>query len=93
MASIKDIKKDVNNLINHFIDECYTQLSFSPISNQENIIDIISDTLQLRESIIKRLKAKSSQEGVKSRKYYSNLMGEFYQRIIELTERLNSLDY
>ena len=94
MASIRDLKKDFNSMVDHFINECYTQLSFSPVSNQENIIDIISDTLHLRENTIRKLNTKPvEQESSKSKKYYSNIIDEFYKEIIELTERLNSLEY
>lgn len=94
MASIRDLKKDINNLVNHFIDECYTQLAFSPISNHENIIDIISDVVQLRETMISKLNKKSfEQSNTPSKKYYSGIIADFYKQVIELTERLNSLEY
>ena len=81
-------------MVNHFIDECYTQLAFSPVSNQENILDIISDTLQLRNEIIHRLKDRSSlDDSTTGKKYYTSLAEHFYKAIIELTERLNSLEY
>lgn len=93
MASIRDLKKDVKYLTNHFISECYTQLVYSVLLGQENTIDIISDALELQNDIIKKLNAKYKSKVVKANKaYYNSIAEEFYARIIELTERLHSLD-
>ncbi|MHC1704413.1 MAG: hypothetical protein AB9846_10935 [Tenuifilaceae bacterium] len=94
MASIRDLKKDVKYLVNHFMDECYTQLAFSPTLDQENTIDIISDALELRDDIITKLnKTPEKGTGVSRYNYYNSIAEEFYNRIIELTERLHSLEY
>jgi hypothetical protein len=93
MASIRDLKKDVKYLVNHFIDECYTQLAFSVLLNQENTLDVISDALELRKEIIQKLNSSPSKEDEISGKiYYNAVAEEFYNRIIELTDRLHSLD-
>lgn len=94
MASIRDLKKDVKYLVNHFIDECYTQLTFSPNLDQENTLDIISDTLCLRQEIITKLNSTpDTASELQGKQYYNSIAEEFYQRIIELTERLHSLEY
>jgi len=93
MASIRDLKMDVKYLINHFIDECYTQLAFSVVLDQENTLDVISDALKLHEEIIKKLNSSPSKDDkISGKKYYNAIAEEFYHRIIELTDRLHSLD-
>lgn len=93
MASIRDIKKDVKYLIGHFISECYTQLTYSVVICQENTIDVISDALELQDYIIKRLNSKPKREKGKTDKiYYNSIAEDFYNRIIELTDRLHSLE-
>lgn len=93
MASIRDLKKDVKYLVNHFIGECYTQLTFSVVLDQENTLDIISDALKLRDEIISKLNSNSLNGSIKEGKAFYNAIAEdFYHRIIELTERLHSLE-
>lgn len=93
MASIRDLKKDVKYLTGHFIDECYTQLAYSVLIDQENTLDIISDALELHDDFIKKLNSKPNLEESKTYKtYYSSIVDDFYKKIIELTERLNSLE-
>jgi hypothetical protein len=93
MASIRDLKKDVKSLINHFINECYTQLAFSAIVCQENTLDIISDALELRNDIIKKLNSRlKNDEGRGNKFYYNTIAEDFYKQIIELADRLHSLE-
>lgn len=92
MASIRDLKKDIKYLIGHFIDECYTQLAYSVVLDQENTLDIISDALELQHDLITKLNSRPYEKGIKANKvFYNSIADEFYQRIIELTERLHSL--
>jgi len=92
MASIRDLKKEFKYLIWHFIDECYTQLTYSVLVDQENTLDVISDALELHDDIITKLSSKPHSEVDKDNKaYYNSIAEEFYLRIIELTDRLHSL--
>jgi len=93
MASIRDLKKDVKYMVNHFINECYTQLTFSVILDQENTLDIICDTVKLREEIIRKLNTAPNNGGkIAGKNYYNAIAEDFYNRIIELADRLHSLD-
>lgn len=93
MPNIRDLKKDIKSMVKHFLDECYTQLTFSPHLNQENVLDIISDVMELEKEVIAKLAYKSRQRGIKTTVDYQSIANDFYNRIVELTERLNSLDY
>lgn len=93
MPNIRDLKKDVKFMVKHFLDECYTQLAFSPHLNQENVFDIISDVMELEKEVISKLAFKSRERGDKTSVDYQAIANDFYNRIVELTERLNSLDY
>ncbi len=92
MASIRDLKKDINFLVDHFISECYTQLSFSILLDQESIIDVITDALELRKSSIAKLNANAAKGEEKyCKKHYKAIANDFFNQIIELTERLHSV--
>lgn len=94
MANIRDLKKDIKYMIRHLLDECYTQLAFSPHLNQENVLDIISDVLILKQDTIRKLNNKIYKRSRRKERIDYNLVShEFYDKIVELTERLNSLDY
>jgi hypothetical protein len=93
MASIKDLKKDIKHMVSHFIQECYVHLAYSPPLNQENVLDIISDAMELQTDMLKSINNPplAKEKGLKT--YFKNITGEFYDKIVELTERLNSLTY
>lgn len=93
MANIRDIKKDVKQMIQHFIQECYIHLAYSPPLNQENVLDIISDAMELEKEMIKKINNKLSSTKKERKDYFKSLSNDFYDKIVELTERLNSLTY
>jgi hypothetical protein len=91
MANIRDLKKDVKQMVKHFITECYVHLAYSPSLHQENVLDIISDAMELeRETIHKINNPDICKEGG-CNDYFKKLSSDFYEAIVELTERLNSL--
>ncbi|PKP44081.1 MAG: hypothetical protein CVT95_11405 [Bacteroidetes bacterium HGW-Bacteroidetes-12] len=93
MANIRDLKKDVKQMVEHFIQECYIHLAYSPPLNQENVLDIISDAMELEKEMIIKLNSPIYTNKKESRAYFKNLSGNFYDSIVELIERLNSLSY
>jgi len=92
MASIRDLKKDVKFMVGHFIEECYTQLTYSVVLDQENALDIISDALTLEMETLKKLNSKTNLKETSDKKHYRKIAEDFYKGIIELTERLHSLE-
>lgn len=93
MANIKDLKKDVKHMVQHFIQECYIHLAYSPPLNQENVLDIISDAMELEKEMIQRIYNPPPESRSDYKNYFRKVSGDFYDGIVELTERLNSLSY
>ena len=92
MAKIKDLKKDINHLTFQVINECYTFLEFSPEIQYENISDIITDAVDLRNDLIYRLNHHSFKNDKKKLKgHYQKILDDLYEKNIELIDRLNSL--
>lgn len=87
MSKVRDLKKDVKQMVRLFLNECYTHLAFSPSLNSEHILDIISDVVELERSVIKELSKKDKNTN------YGDIASTFYASIVELAERLNSLEY
>jgi len=40
MASCKELKKDINFLAQQIMTECFSYLEYSPVNNQENVLEI-----------------------------------------------------
>ncbi len=93
MANVRDFKMDVKQMVKHFKQECYTHLAYSPPLNQENVLDIISDAIVLEQDTIKSIKHRPSNEEQNKKKHFRKISDDFYDKIVELTERLNSLSY
>jgi hypothetical protein len=55
MASVRDLKKDIKMMVEHFVQECYAHLTYSPPVHVENILDIISDAIALRDNMLLKL--------------------------------------
>lgn len=88
MPKVRDLKKDVKQMGHLFLNECYTQLMFTPNLNQEWILDIISDTMEFQNETLKKI----STRGHNGSDYQSIASG-YFEGIVELADRLNSLEY
>ncbi|MBI9052524.1 MAG: hypothetical protein JEY96_01820 [Bacteroidales bacterium] len=89
MASCRDIKKDVNFLAVQMMSECFSFLEYSPLNNQENVLDILHDVEQLRLNLL--YKINHPKDNANLRMYYRQVITQMYQDNMELLERLNSL--
>lgn len=93
MAKIRDIKKDINSLMHEVIDECYAYLEYSHGINFENVSNIITDAVEVRNQLIHRLTHFDFiPDHAKIKEHYRNIINDLYDKNIELIERLNSLN-
>jgi hypothetical protein len=93
MANIRYLKMDVKHMIRQFIQECYIQLAYSPPLNQENVLDIISDAMELERDVLNKINNPNPSDYKSNKHYFKQISSDFYDSIVELTERLNSLEY
>jgi hypothetical protein len=93
MANRRSAKRDVNQLCYEVIYECITFLEHTPSLNQENVIQIISDAVELRNDLIHRINhpVPGNPSSRSSRVYYRKLKKDLYGQTISLIERLNNL--
>ncbi len=90
MANCRDLKKDINFLSKQVINECFSFMEYSPVQNQENLLEILHDAEIIRRNLL--YKVNHPPEGSKNlKKYYNNVTDELYNLNIELIERINSL--
>ena len=90
MASSRDIKKDINFLANQVITECFSYMEYSPVNNQENVLDIMHDAEQLRRNLL--YKVNNPPENGSKKEYFRSIIEEMYEMNMKLLEELNSLN-
>ncbi len=75
------------------IFECITFLDHSPSLNQENVQQIISDTVYLRNKLIYKINHPELNDTYprNSKALYRGVIKDLYDQTIVLTDRLNSL--
>jgi hypothetical protein len=92
MANRRDIKKDINFLSKQVINECFSFMEYSPVQNQENLLEILHDAEIIRRNLL--YKVNHPPEDAKNLKnYYKNVIDELYELNIELIERINSISH
>ncbi|MBU8891903.1 MAG: hypothetical protein KOO66_03940 [Bacteroidales bacterium] len=89
MASCRDIKKDINFLANQMINECFSFMEYSPVNNQENVLDILHDVEQLRRNLL--FKVNNPPENGSIKEHCRNIISEMYETNMKLLDELNSL--
>lgn len=89
MASCRDIKKDINFLADQMLIECFSFMEYSPINNQENVLDILHDVEQLRVNLLYKVNNPPEEGNLKE--YYRGIIAEMYDTNMKLLEELNSL--
>lgn len=90
MASCRDIKKDINFLANQMMIEGFSFLEYSPVSNQENVLDILHDVEQLRRNLLYKVNNPPLNGNIKQ--YFREVIDEMYDMNLKLLEELNSLN-
>ncbi len=93
MSSRRNFKKDINNLCYEVIYECVIFLEHTPSLNQENVYQIISDAVELRNNLIHQVNNDGGKQSSAhtSRSFYNGLRENLYDRTISFIERLNNL--
>ena len=89
MASKKDLKKDINFLANQMLSECFSYMEYSPLSNHENVLDILHDVEQLRRNLL--YKVNNPPKNGKPKQYYTEVISELYDINLKLLDELNGL--
>jgi len=90
MASLKDIKKDINFMANQIILECFSFLEYSPVNNQENVLDIMHDAEQLRRNLL--YKVNNPPANGSKKEHFREIIDEMYDVNMKLLDELNSLN-
>lgn len=92
MASIRNLKKDVNYLVEVVCSDCYAATIFNENIDTDKVAAIISDALVLRQDMINRINhpkvEKNDRKAV--RKYYKGLQNEIIEKVDQMFSDLSA---
>jgi len=88
MASIKNLKKDINYTLGDIIEECYVADMLNPQNDSKKTEAIIDEAIETFDSLIAQLHAK----GVENKKaHYKAIAAELETKANALVEKINKL--
>ncbi|GGH03013.1 hypothetical protein GCM10011416_22340 [Polaribacter pacificus] len=88
MASIKNLKKDINYTLGDIIEECYVADMLNPQNDSKKTEAIIDEAIETFDTLIAQLNAK----GVENKKaHYKAISFELENKANELVAKINDL--
>jgi len=92
MASVKNLKRDVDNLIFGVISDCFIFTGLHPDNNTENVSEIINDAVSLRNDLIYRANNPEDKDNPKTvRKHYQSIKTDLVKGVDGFCNRLSEL--
>ena len=92
MASIRNLKKDIDYLLFEVISDSYTFKSLYPDNDHKEADNIILEAVDLRNHLIQRINHPDGKDNKKMVKtYYKNIINELLTKTDGFFERLNAL--
>lgn len=90
MASVRKFKKEVSYLVNEVISDCYVALYFQPETSREAILGVITDAVELNNSLLDRINHPAEKHNAKLlRKHYQQLRNEMFDKIDASFDKLS----
>ncbi len=87
MASVKNLKKDINYTLGDIIEECYIAQMLTP-SNSKKTEAIIDEAIETFDVLIEKLHAKKVED---KRAHYKAINVELETKANALVEKLNQI--
>lgn len=92
MASIKNLKKDINYLIDEVIGICLLHQYTRGPENQDELENLINEMVAYREELISKVNNPEKTDGKKQLKgYYRRLFDELLEKVNKAFETLNTV--
>lgn len=87
MASVRNLKKDINYTLGDIIEECYIAQMLAP-ANSEKTEAIIDEAIESFDALIEKLNAKNIED---KRAHYKAINADLEAKANALVEKLNKL--
>ena len=92
MASIKQLKKDIDNQIFSIIADCLLYTGLYPGNKSEEVSDIIEDAVSLRNDLFARVNNPDGKDNpVVVRKYFASVKSDLRDGTDKLCQRLSAV--
>jgi hypothetical protein len=92
MASVRELKKDIDYLIFEVISDCFVFQGVHPDHKSEELSEIISDAVNLRNDLIARVNNPDGKDNPKIvRSYYKTVSKDLLTGVDKLFTRLSKL--
>jgi nucleotidyltransferase/DNA polymerase involved in DNA repair len=88
MASIQDLKKDVNTVLSSVIDECTIEQLSADDKKSQQLEKIIDESIEVFDTIIEKINQKKVENRAKHLKAVKNELQENANRLLEKIAKL-----
>ena len=92
MASIRELKKDIDYLVFEVISDCFVYSNVHPDNKTDELTALISDAVEFRNDLIVRVNNPDGKDNPKIVKaYYKAVQKDLLSGVNKLFERLSSI--
>jgi len=92
MASVRELKKDIDYLVFEVISDCFVYSGLHPDNKSDELTTLISDAVEFRNDLIARVNNPDGKDNPKIIKaYYKTLEKDLVTGVDKLFTRLSSL--
>lgn len=92
MANRRNLKKDINYLVNEVVSDCLAYMFIHPDKNKDKAINIIEETVAKRNELIAKVsQVKKEKDPKKVKKMFTQLKKEMFDSIDLSFQNLSKL--
>jgi hypothetical protein len=92
MASVRELKKDINFLASELVTEAYVKQLLKEDADNEKIAQVMVDAIEFRNELVKRANHPDGKDNPKLVKaYYQKLRKDMMERFLAISKATNEL--
>jgi hypothetical protein len=92
MASVRELKKDIDFLVFEVISDCFVYSNLHPDNKSDELTALINDAVELRNDLIARVNNPDGKDNPKIVKaYYKSVAKDLMSGVDKLFERLSAI--
>jgi hypothetical protein len=91
MASIRELKKDIDYLVFEVISDCFVYAGLHPDNKTSDVSGIVNDAVSLRNDLIARVNNPAAKEPKLVRQHFKAVQNDLIAGVDKLFDQLSSL--
>ena len=91
MASIKELKKDIDFLTYEVIEDCFIYVLLNPGKKEDEANKIIDDIIDVRSELISRMRNYDVSKNKSVKAYYKTIQNDLLAKVDESFEKISAL--